>query len=412
MNKWLSEVESLQVFYKDCFYDYSSIEGLVTSLKQGCYEIEQLSGDDEFSVNIMCIETEENFYQFICVLYALKLGIPIYFGRISELTGLLKNSDLEGVFLIATTSGTSGRKKVILKEHGQWLKSFKDYGEIFNITGDDKLFVNGSLEYTANLYSVLHMLILGGKIVFSMANHPRLWVAHIIKTKCTTSFLVPSKLRLLLKAIKAIKGFSHCLNIVTAGEPLNASLIRKASLLAPNVKINHYYGAAEIGYISGITHEELLVHPGSVGKSFPAVRVEIRSNQIYAKSKFSQSKGTHFDSAFDYGYVDVDGYIYLNGRQDTQLNIYGRKFDGHIIVELLEEDDSIEAVYFVRQPYSPAVGKDLYGLFVVTTENEHYITDRLNHIANWMLPNKIVTHQQAPITQAGKVDFSKIQSHF
>lgn len=409
MNRWFAALESVRVVYNEAIYNAPDFDKLLELPNEKHYRVEKLTIDLGHSVDVLCIYSMDNFNQFLGVLLGLKFETPIYFGQINELEGCINYKSLNHIFLIATTSGTSGRKKIILKKHKQWLDSFKDYGEIFKITEKDRLFINGSLGYTANLYSVLHLLTLGGDIVFSMDNHPRRWIETLVNEKCTTCFLVPSKLRLMLKSMKK---FSNKLSIVTAGETLNEQLINEVHCLYPSIKINHYYGAAEIGHISAITHDELKTHPRSVGQAFPRVEIKIENNQIYAKSQFSQSNGFGYDSAYDFGYINSDGYLYLDGRTDSQLNIFGRKFDGKEIVRFLEDNDSIESVYFVRMGLSEKKGKDLYGLYVVTSEEVDYVTGELKRIPNWKLPTHIITSEVPPFSSIGKVDLKKIQSYF
>lgn len=402
MNEWIKLHEKIALIYKDKSWTYKDLINEVTSYQPQYIRSNQV---------VVCTESDP-LQQIFTILHGLLNDKPVYFGQ-EEAIEKIENQTLpKDTFLIATSSGTTGRKKWIYKKKSQWLDSFEAHGNFFNITYKDRLFANGSLSYTANLYSVLHMLYTGGSVVLSSDKKANKWIESVETHQVTIAFLVPSKLDLLLKTLRG--KWLYEIAVTTAGESLKDYMIAGVLNKCPNMKIHHYYGAAEVGHISAIRHDMLITHPKSVGPPFTGIEVLIEDGIIYAKSPYGQTFGQCFESAYDYGFIDHDGYLYVTGRTDTQMNVHGRKFDARDVVQKIKDNQGVLDCLFIQLD-------DMnrhYGLYILVEEGElDQIQKRLDthlteYLPRWQWPKtyKIVT--KGIYSEIGKYDMVRIRGLF
>lgn len=407
MIEWIKHSDKIAVIDNEISYTYTELIRAAMALKN----------IKKNASGVHVCTSANPFEQLLSVIRGLVDRFPVYLGVEDSAETISKEDISADVFLVATTSGTTGRKKYIFKKHKQWLESFQAYSEIFNISTQDILFLNGSLEYTANLYSALHILQIGGTLVLSLDKNPKKWIELIEKHSCSIAYLVPSKLRLITKATQTI--WYYTLEITTAGEALSQKVLHDFYKQCPNIKIHHYYGAAELGHISGIIHEELLVRPKSVGKAFKGVSIEIRDGIIFGTSLYSLSGGQTYDSAYDYGVLDNEGYLYLRGRRDTQINSHGRKFDAMMIIEALKCIDGIDDILFIDCVMLKDNTLASYGLYIISDSTrsvkitkdavEIYLT---THIPRWQWPKRIKVVSNGIYSDTGKYDMVRIRALF
>jgi long-chain acyl-CoA synthetase len=142
--------------------------------------------------------------------------------------------------------------------------------------------------------------------------------------------------------------------VVHAAAPCPVPLKRAFMDFVGTDKVWEYYGASEGGG-TGISPQEWLEHPGSVGKPFPGnefVILDDGGNQlpagevgtIYAKpaessfeyhndpDKTASSHRGEWFTVGDAGYLDEDGYLYLTDRKSDMVisggvNIYPREVE-------------------------------------------------------------------------------------
>lgn len=398
MKPWFEIREKTALIYGEQTWTYEDLE-ILTEAVGVCVMN---------AYGVLICPSQDPLKQLACMLMGLKNQIPVYFGSIEGTEALGKEDLSDHVFLIATTSGTTGRKKWVYKKAAQWLNSFKPHGSVFGITEDDVLFVNGSLAYTANLFSVLQIFHEGGTVVLSDDKNPKQWMKAMVHHGCTTAFLVPSKLRLLMKALPDL--WPYPIEIVTAGEVLPVKLFESASKKCLHLRVHHYYGATELGHISAIRHEALKSNPGSVGQAFPGVAIEIQQGMIYGKSPYGSSLGSNFESAYDYGYVDEKGYLYVTGRKDSQINCHGRKFDAMAIVKMVSAKDEVETCLLVALEDSSG-----YGLYIHWREGVAETADcawqqwMIEHIPPWQRPLCYFVDTKGLYSETGKYDMVKIR---
>jgi long-chain acyl-CoA synthetase len=253
------------------------------------------------------------------------------------------------IFLGALSSGTTGQHKVIWRDHQSWTRAFPAQSKTFSISKNDNLFLSGSLVYTANLNSALHMLSEGGKVVFSETSYPRTWISEIDQNNITSIFMVPSHYRILIRNMKT--PLYQIQSLVSAGEKMDKETVMTLKELFPHAKICEYYGASELGHVSYIEAEEI-IKGNSVGKAFPGVRFWIEDEMIWVESPYIAPQFRPKATVGDLGRIDEEGNLYILGRKNDIINKGGIKLSPWEIEKILQQHPQISkaAVFGIKHP--------------------------------------------------------------
>jgi long-chain acyl-CoA synthetase len=315
----------------------------------------------------------------------------------------------DDIFFGALSSGSTGTPKLIWRDHQSWTSAFAAQSQAFTICPADTIYLAGSLVYTANLNSCLHMLAEGGTVAIASNSMPRTWVREIADCQAKVIFMVPANYRRLLQAMKA--PLSQIRSIISAGAKLDRHTVEKLIQHFPQSGIVEYYGASELGHVSYLTAEELLNHPGSVGRAFPGVAIGIEDDVIRVESPYLAPQYRPKASVGDLGRIDAAGYLYLLGRKQGLINTGGVKVIPEQVESILLQCPGV-AEAAVSGVDDPVRGQEVWA-WLVKSEASLKSRDVLDFCRTKMLtyccPRKIIFVDAMPLTANGKIDKSRLQ---
>lgn len=242
----------------------------------------------------------------------------------------VKSKDL---FLGALSSGSTGDQKLIWRDHQSWVSAFPEQSKVFGLNGSDTLFLCGSLIYTANLNSCLHILYEGGTVVIAANSFPQTWMQEIIHHNVSSIFMVPANYRTLLRIVST--PLTQIKSLVSAGAKIDTDTVRRLMERFPQAQIYEYYGASELGHVSYCRGEDLLKFPNSVGRAFPGVKLWIEDNLIWVESPYLAPAYKPKATVSDMGKVDEEGFLYLLGREHNIVNKGGVKISAEYVEQFL-----------------------------------------------------------------------------
>lgn len=307
------------------------------------------------------------------------------------------------IFLGALSSGTTGHNKIIWRDHSSWSSAFKYQSEVFNISSSDVVFIAGSLSYTGNLNSTIHMLNEGGSIVFSKSIYPGIWIREIQQNNVTSIFMVPARYRILLKELKNdLEGVN---SILSAGDKLDYQTVYLLKKRFPNASICEYYGASELGHVAYINFRESNI-TDSVGKAFPQVKLWIRDGIIWVESPYIAPDFKPRASVYDLGKIDEEGNLYILGRKNNTINKGGVKILPYNIEKVLDSNPDVikSVVYGVQDPIK---GEEICAVVVPKTDIVTVESIRnycKNNLESYMQPKKIKIVKDLKLNSSGKID--------
>jgi long-chain acyl-CoA synthetase len=317
----------------------------------------------------------------------------------------LKQVKNDTIFLGVLSSGTSGVPKVIWKDYQAWFTAFPHQSAVFGIEESDTVFVLDALSYSANLNAVLHALWQGCTLVLGKLKEAKSWSIQIEREQVSSIFMVPSHLVLLESSI--VK-FAKVKSLVTAGEKLKNKLAKKLINNFPNALLTEYYGAAELGHISYIQGEELILNPFTVGRAFPEVYIEIKDNKIFVNSPYVSPDYRNSPSVSDIGEIDANGLLYLMGREGRMFNKRGLNIMAQEIEQVAENHPLVNAAYLIHKP-DKEYAFDLWVEVRMPLKSKELRSFLALHLSKEKLPNSIHCVSKLPRNGAGKINFKALR---
>jgi len=298
-----------------------------------------------------------------------RTGLPMQVGRdifwdelVAARPGELRplEVDAEHPYLLAYTSGTSGRPKGVLHVHGGFLVSIaREVAYHADAHPDDVILFSTDMGWIMGPWTVVGGGALGCTLVLAEGapDHPpdRVW-SLIERERATILGISPTLVRALIPHGRPRVDLSSLRTIVTTGEPWNPEPYRwlfehvggsrcpiincsggtevGACFLSPTPAIPIKacsLGGPALGMAMDVVDAagDSLVETGEVGelvcrRPFPGMTRGIWGDpERYLETYWRRLPGIWVHG--DWASVDEDGYWYLHGRSDDTLNIAGKR---------------------------------------------------------------------------------------
>ncbi len=166
------------------------------------------------------------------------------------------------IWLIAQTSGTSGRPRGVCRTSASWALSFEPLAQLTGLSSADTVALTGPLTSTLHLFAAVHTLAIGGHLT----DEPE---------RATAVHAVPQRLATLLDELPRTAPLR---TVVVAGGALPAAVARRC--LDRGIGLTEYYGAAELSFVAARRV------PGPL-RAFPGVEVRVDPGGVlWARSPY------------------------------------------------------------------------------------------------------------------------------
>ena len=223
------------------------------------------------------------------------------------------------------TSGSTGAPRRIRRSPASWIASFAVNAGLFGIGPGARVAVAGGLAQSLSLYGAIEALHLGAEAHLLDGLRPDRQVAALAARGIGLLYATPAQLRLMLDSGAApTPGLAR---IVTGGSKLDAATAGALARLFPAARITEFYGAAETSFL---TLGDDGTPPGSVGRPYPGVELDLRSGAIWARSPYLAESyaGEAGGAVWHDGWVSVGeigwieaGCLYLRGRAGRMVTV-------------------------------------------------------------------------------------------
>ncbi|WP_236638332.1 AMP-binding protein [Mangrovicoccus ximenensis] len=230
------------------------------------------------------------------------------------------------------TSGSSGSPKVIRRSLASWQASFEVNRALFGFAPGDGIAVLGALSHSLALYGLMEGLHCGLDVHLLHGLRPAAQTARLQEGRASVIYATPTQLRLLSgPPVRSVR------LVLCGGGSLDAAARASAAALFPEAALHEFYGASETSFI---TLADAGTPPGSVGRPYPGVTLEIRNpadgvGEVWVKSPYlfegyaeGDSPATRRDGAFltvgELGRLDAQSHLHLAGRRDRMVTIADR----------------------------------------------------------------------------------------
>lgn len=340
------------------------------------------------------------------------------------------------------TSGTTGRPKGIVRERTTPEQSQAIAGVVlqsFGLTPEMRTLVPAPLYHTAPNVHALISASAGIDLTIMPAFDPE-ELLRLIEANSINHFqAVPTMFVRLLQLPDAVRtgyDLSSLQTVVHAAAPCPPEVKRRIiDWLGPIVL--EYYGGSETGACVACTSAEWLAHPGTVGRPVGSASVRIysedgevlpvgESGQVYLRPPAAWPNFTyHHDEAKrqsierdghlhigDVGYLDHDGFLYLNDRSTDMIisggvNIYPAEIEA-CLLELPGVTDV--AVFGIPDA---DYGESIAAHVEANGRTEDEVRDHVRtHLAGYKVPKLVVFDDALPREDTGKLFKRKLRARY
>jgi len=255
------------------------------------------------------------------------------------------------IAVLLFTSGTTGDPKVAVLRHRHLASYVVSTVEFMHSDADEATLISVPPYHIAGIAAVLTSVYGGRRTVYLPTFTPEAWTDMAAAEKITHAMVVPTMLGRILEVLE-MRGESlpHLRALSYGGGRMPASVIEKALALMPRVDFVNAYGLTEtsstIAVLTADDHRAAMSSDdpkvrrrlGSVGRPLPSLELEIRdpdgkpvptgvSGEVYVRGEqisgeYLHRKVLQDDGWFatnDAGWMDDDGYLFVEGRLDDVI---------------------------------------------------------------------------------------------
>ena len=259
--------------------------------------------------------------------------------------------DPDDIAILLFTSGTTGEPKTAVLRHRHLASYVITTLEYLGADEQDAQLVCVPSYHIAGVSAVLSCLYSGRRLVYLPTFDPADWVSSVVDEQISQAMVVPTMLGRVLDVVEARDvGLPSLRHLSYGGGRMPIETIERAMKLLPNVDFVNAYGLTEtsstVSVLTPDDHREAAASNdpavrrrlGSVGRPLPTVELEIRGpdgepvpsgtrGEVYVRGE--QVAGEYLgrnlltdDGWFptnDAGYLDDDGFLFLDGRLDDVI---------------------------------------------------------------------------------------------
>jgi malonyl-CoA/methylmalonyl-CoA synthetase len=330
---------------------------------------------------------------------------------------------------ILYTSGTTGRPKGAVLDHGGLLAQARGAIEMWRWTSADVLVHALPLFHLHGLGMGLHGTLLSGGSATLIHFSPQAVVGELTRRdemQGTMFFGVPAMYQRLLDWLdEHPTDLTHVRLFVSGSAPLPPALFERCERLLGQPPVERY-GITEGGIVISNPYDGPR-QPGRVGIPFPGVEVKIgdkdevllKGGQVfkgYWRNEAATKEAFTPDGFFmtgDVGEIGEDGTLAIRGRLKELIisggfNVYPREVE-----IVLESHPAVEEVAVAGVP-SEAWGEEVTA-FVVPSKTHPLVAEELiafarERLATYKCPRHVVVVESLPRNAMGKVERSRLKA--
>ncbi|HEX5514104.1 MAG TPA: AMP-binding protein [Gammaproteobacteria bacterium] len=373
---------------------------------------------------------------------ALAEGCSCRFLRIAELNTWREGPGVTAEFAVPVgaaapaaiiyTSGTTGSPKGVTLSHRNLVSNVSAVVEYLRLTADDRVVHVLPFHYCYG-NSVLHTHLAAGATVIIEGSlvYPHRVLERMVKERATGFSGVPATYALLLSRTDLGSSALRSLRYLTqAGGAMTPADIARVRALLPQVEFFVMYGQTEAtSRLSYMPPEYLASKPGSVGIAIADTEIAVldddgqplpagRAGHICARGPgvmlgywcdpeaTKQVLRAGWLWTGDLGYLDVDGFLYVQGRSSELIKTGAHRVSPNEIEEVLLALDGVAEAVAAGMP-DPLLGQVIKAWLVIRPGAQLDTREVLAHCRRslplYKVPKQIVFTDALPRTASGKV---------
>ncbi len=349
-------------------------------------------------------------------------------------------SDGDEIWLLLYTSGTTAAPKAALLRHRHVTSYVVGAVEFGAAEESDAALVSVPPYHIAGVSNLMSNVYLGRRIVYLDRFDASEWLATVAAERVTNAMVVPTMLARIADALEADPeaDVSSLTALSYGGSRTPAGVVGRIMAVAPHVGLTNAYGLTEtsstIALLDPDDHRAAFADPdpavrarlSSVGRVLPGLEVGIRDEagelrpagevgDIWVRGdqvsgEYRGRASTLDDAGWfptrDRGFVDRDGYLFVEGRSDDTIIRAGENIAPAEIEDVLREHPAVAEVAVVGVP-DEEWGQRIAAVIVLRLHAVAAVDD-LRAFARQRLrsaktPDIITFVDELPYTETGKL---------
>jgi acyl-CoA synthetase (AMP-forming)/AMP-acid ligase II len=343
------------------------------------------------------------------------------------------------VALILYTSGTTAAPKGAVIRHENLTAYILNVVEFAAAGEEEAALVSVPTYHIAGIANLLSNVYAGRRLVYLNRFTPEAWLGAVRDERITGAMVVPTMLARIVEAVDggADGSVPTLRSISYGGARMPERVIRRALELFPSVDFVNAYGLTEttstVALLGPEEHRQALTSSdpverarlGSVGKLIPTMSIMICDENGVAVAdggvgdiwlRGDQVSGEYLDidqrtedgwfATRDRGYVDRDGYLFIEGRMDDTIIRGGENIAPAEIEDVIARYPGVADVAVVGVP-DEEWGERIAAVVVAA---KHEVLDAAD-LTSWLkdelggsrTPDDIIIRDSLPRNEMGKV---------
>jgi fatty-acyl-CoA synthase len=288
----------------------------------------------------------------------------------------------DDVAVLLFTSGTSGEPKAALLRHSHLFSYVVTTLEFMSASEEEATLVSVPPYHVAGIAAVLSSTYTGRRIVYLPQFEPERWVEMAQRERVTHAMVVPTMLGRILDVLESSGSrLPHLSHLSYGGGRMPTATVERAMRLLPEVGFVNAYGLTEtsstVAVLAPDDHRAAFTSDdpkararlGSVGRPLPTIELEVRDpdgkvlragevGEIYVRGEqvageYEARSALGEDGWFatnDAGYLDDEGFLFVDGRLDDVIVRGGENISPGEIESVLLEHPAVSDVAVVGIP--------------------------------------------------------------
>ena len=337
-------------------------------------------------------------------------------------------TDGEDVAVLLYTSGTTAAPKAVVLRHRHLTSYVIGSVEFAGAEDTDATLVSVPPYHIAGVANVLSNVYSARRLVYLPAFTPDAWLGTVQAEAITHAMVVPTMLARVVDSLGegSVASTASLRSLAYGGARMPATVLEAALRAFPNTDFVNAYGLTEtsstIAVLGPDDHRSALagdeaarLRLGSVGRLVPGIEVAIREGEIWVRGEQVSGEylglGASVDAegwfpTRDRGWVDDEGYLFIEGRSDDTIIRGGEN------IAPAEIEDVLLTHPAVRECAVVGVPDDEWGqriaAAVVCRDGVAVDPDELREFARARLrtsktPDLIAFRDELPHTETGKL---------
>jgi acyl-CoA synthetase (AMP-forming)/AMP-acid ligase II len=335
-------------------------------------------------------------------------------------------TDGDDVAVLLYTSGTSGTPKAVVLRHRHLTSYVITSIEFAGADEADATLVSVPPYHIAGVANVVSNVYSARRVVYLPAFTPEAWLDTVQGEAITHAMVVPTMLARVVEHLDGAAACDSLRSLAYGGARMPATVLERALHAFPEVDFVNAYGLTEtsstIAVLGPDDHRAALAGDeaargrlGSVGRLVPGIEVDVRDGEIWVRGEQVSGEYLGLDASLDAegwfptrdrGWVDDDGYLFIEGRADDTIIRGGENIAPAEIEDVLLRHPAVREAAVVGLP-DDEWGQRLAAAVVCragsSVEGEElraWVRDRLRSSKT---PDVIAFREELPHTPTGKL---------